>query len=38
MAEVVEAQEGDFELDVARAIVRLQFSDAQNEQMRLRHE
>ena len=34
MAEVVEAQEGDFELDVARAIVRLHFSDAQNEQMR----
>jgi hypothetical protein len=34
MAEVVEAQEGDFELDVARAIVRLHFSDAQNEQIR----
>ena len=34
MAEVVEAQEGDFELDVARAIVRLHFLDAQNDQMR----
>ena len=34
MAEVVEAQEGDFDRDAARAILRLQFSDAQNEQMR----
>ena len=34
MAEVVEAQEGDLAQDVARAIVRLHFSDAQNEQMR----
>ena len=34
MAEVVESQEGDFEPDVARAIMRLRFSPVQNEQMR----
>jgi hypothetical protein len=34
MAEVVESQEGDFEPDVARAIICLRFSAVQNEQMR----
>ncbi len=34
MAEVVESQEGDFEPDVARAIISLRFSPVQNEQMR----
>jgi len=34
LADVIGVESGDYDLDVARAILRLRFSDAQNDQMR----